>query len=188
MDYGFVHWNIVHLFARVGEDFYVVDEYAARRQLVKQNSDGIHAMLKRNNLTVDDLRSFPAGHDVFAKRGTEYTIAEQYEQYGISLSPAKVDRINGAGRILELLGNPNPIDGEERIPPRLFIFDRCRRLIETLPRMQHDPMRGEDVLKVDCNGDTGEGGDDAYDDLRYGIMEDIGDYGIGANPMAGYRG
>ena len=72
---------------------------------------------------------------------------------------------------MRLLGNPNPVGDEEHITPRLFIFDRCRRLIETLPQMQHDPRRSEDVLKVNCDPDTGEGGDDAYDYLRYGLME-----------------
>ena len=188
MDYGFIHWNIVHLFARLGQDFYVVDEIAVRRQLPKQNAISIHNMLERSGLEAGDLRSFCSGHDVFAKRGTEHTIAEQYEQYGIELSSAKVDRINGAARVLDLLGNPKPSGNELEIPSRLFIFVRCKMLMETLPTIQHVPNRGEDVLKVDCNSDTGEGGDDAYDNVRYGLMEDIGDYGYGGSPTAGYRG
>ena len=44
--------------------------------------------------------------------------------------------------------------------------DRCRRLIDCLPALQHDPMRPEDVLKVDADED-GIGGDDAADALRY---------------------
>ena len=43
---------------------------------------------------------------------------------------------------------------------------RWRRLIETLPALQHDPNRPEDVLKVDADED-GNGGDDAADALRY---------------------
>ena len=43
---------------------------------------------------------------------------------------------------------------------------RCGRLVETLPAMQHDPHRPEDVLKVDCDED-GVGGDVAADCLRY---------------------
>ena len=43
---------------------------------------------------------------------------------------------------------------------------RCGRLIETLPMLQHDPNRPEDVLKVDADED-GVGGDDAADALRY---------------------
>jgi len=37
------------------------------------------------------------------------------------------------------------------VPPKLFIHQRCARLIETLPAMQHDPNRPEDVLKVDAD-------------------------------------
>jgi len=188
MDYGTVHWNTTHLLARVGQNYFVVDEHAARRQLAKENANGIKAMLSRNGIGLEYLRTFVAGHDVFAERGTKNTIADEYAENGIILSRARVDRINGANRILELLGNPKPESGQERIEPRLFIFNRCHKLIETLPEMQHDPNRAEDVLKVDCNPDTGEGGDDAYDDLRYGLMEDLGDYGIGENPMTGYRG
>jgi hypothetical protein len=43
---------------------------------------------------------------------------------------------------------------------------RCARLIETLPALQHDPNRPEDVLKVAADED-GVGGDDAADALRY---------------------
>ena len=48
-------------------------------------------------------------------------------------------------------------------------FNTCRRLIETMPLMQQDPKRPEDVLKVDVD-EEGRGGDDAYDALRYGVM------------------
>jgi hypothetical protein len=44
-------------------------------------------------------------------------------------------------------------------PARLFIHERCARLIECLPLLQHDPNRPEDVLKMDCDED-GLGGDD----------------------------
>jgi hypothetical protein len=39
-------------------------------------------------------------------------------------------------------------------------------VVETLPALQHDPNRPEDVLKVDADEDGG-GGDDAADCLRY---------------------
>ena len=53
-----------------------------------------------------------------------------------------------------------------RVTPRLFIHERCARLVECLPALQHDPNRPEDVLKVDADED-GVGGDDAADCLRY---------------------
>ena len=50
--------------------------------------------------------------------------------------------------------------------PTIFIHQRCARLIECLPTLQHDPHRPEDVLKVDADED-GLGGDDAADCCRY---------------------
>ena len=52
------------------------------------------------------------------------------------------------------------------VEPTLFIHKRCARLIETLPALQHDPNRPEDVLKVDAD-EEGVGGDDCADCLRY---------------------
>ena len=43
-----------------------------------------------------------------------------------------------------------------------------KRLIETLPALQHDPNRPEDVLKVDAD-EEGVGGDDCADCLRYAV-------------------
>ena len=39
-------------------------------------------------------------------------------------------------------------------------------MLETLPALQHDPNRPEDVLKVDAD-EEGAGGDDSADALRY---------------------
>jgi phage terminase large subunit len=69
--------------------------------------------------------------------------------------------VNGWAEILQRFG-----DVEADIRPSLFIHKRCGRLIETLPTLQHDPNRPEDVLKVDADED-GVGGDDSADCLRY---------------------
>ena len=69
----------------------------------------------------------------------------------------------------------------------MFIDPRCARLIECLPSLQRDPNRPEDVLKVDTD-DDGLGGDDAYDDARYGLMYAAKTPATwGANPLAGRR-
>jgi phage terminase large subunit len=185
MDYGFIHWNVVLLLAIDGDGHvFVLDEHAERRWLVEQHYDAIVQMLARNQLTLDRLDTFVCGPDVFAQRGYEETIAAKYERLGISLAAANTDRISGAAEVLARLGN-----AEAGIKPRLFIYDRCRRLIACLPTLLHDPHRPEDVLKVDCDDDTGEGGDDSYDALRYGLMRGGGQkLTVGASPLAGYRG
>ena len=128
--------------------------------------------------------AFVAGPDVFARRGTELTVAEQYARQGIDLSPAPTDRVSGAAEVLALLG-----DVEAGIRPRLRVFDRCRRLVECIPVLQHDPHRPEDVLKVDVDED-GNGGDDPYDALRYGVMgrPGLGAMRAGPSPTSGWRG
>lgn len=166
LDYGFTHPTVVYLFAQDNDGtIYVVDEHRQSRWLVGPQAQAIVAMLDRHGVTVGRLERFVAGGDVFAQRGTsETTIAEQYAQNGIVLTRANDDRVSGAAQILQRLG-----DGEASVGARLFVAERCSGLIETMPRLEHDPNRPEDVLKVDIDED-GQGGDDCYDSLRYGVM------------------
>ena len=177
LDYGFVHYTVVHLFAKDGDgNLYCLDEHAERRWVMKRHADAIKAMLARHRLSLSHLAQFVAGHDLFAKKGDGLTIAEQYESEGIFLERANIDRINGAGEILNRFGdtegfltNDLGVTVPDPILPTLFISERCHRLIECLPTLEHDPHRPEDVLKVDCD-DNGVGGDDPYDCFRYGVM------------------
>ena len=72
-----------------------------------------------------------------------------------------MERVNGWAEILHRFGDP-----ANGVKPKLFIHERCARLVECLPSLQHDPNRPEDVLKVDADED-GVGGDDTADALRY---------------------
>ena len=113
-----------------------------------------------------ELRAAPghpgnAGADVFSKQSDGSTVAAQYARQGITLRVANTDRVNGWAELLHRLG-----DIEAGIAPTMFIHRRCGRLVETMPALQHDPNRPEDVLKVDADED-GIGGDDAADCLRY---------------------
>ncbi len=112
-------------------------------------------------MEITDLRRIVAGTDVFSRQSDGTTIAGQYAREGVSLKPANMDRVNGWAEVLQRLG-----DVEAGVRARMFIHQRCGRLAETLPAMQHDPNRPEDVLKVDADED-GVGGDAAADALRY---------------------
>ena len=165
LDYGFTHYTVVYLFAQDGDgQIYTLAEHAERRWLVERHVDAIRSMLARFNLTVRDLEVIVAGGDVFAKDKDGRSVAEDYEAYGINLEHANQDRINGAAHCLRLLG-----DVDAGIRPQVWISNTCGRLIETLPALEHDPHRPEDVLKIDTD-DNGLGGDDAYDAWRYGLM------------------
>jgi len=166
-DYGFAHYTVVLLGCRDGDgNIFVVDEHAERLWLPQRHAAAIKVMLARHKigerkLGLDDLKRFVAGADVFSRQSDGTTIAAQYSKLGITLRCANTDRVNGWAEILTHFG-----DVEAGIRPTLFIHKRCGRLIETLPTLQHDPQKPEDVLKVDCDED-GIGGDDAADVLRY---------------------
>lgn len=166
LDYGYTHYTCVYLLMAYDGMITILDEHAERRWLPTRHAEAIKAMLARHGLTVNSLSAFVAGRDVFAKKGDSEgkTIAEQYADLGITLRPANDDRINGAGELLARLG-----DVDAGIAPRIAIHERCARLIECIPALEHDPHRPEDVLKVDTD-DDGVGGDDPYDAARYGVM------------------
>ncbi len=175
LDYGFAHYTVVLLGCTDGDgNLFVVDEHAERLWLPQRHAAAVRAMLARHRVPVHvlggrevrplelgHLRRFVAGTDVFSRQSDGTTIAAQYAREGMSLKPANMDRINGWAEVLQGFGDP-----EGGIRAKLFIHRRCGRLVETLPTLQHDPNRPEDVLKVDADED-GVGGDDAADALRY---------------------
>lgn len=97
---------------------------------------------------------------MFAEDGGP-SIAERMQRRGVLLRPADNKRVPRHGA----MGGWDQVrarlrgDGEK---PALFIFDTCRELIRTLPALQHDAARAEDV-------DT-DGEDHAADELRYACM------------------
>jgi phage terminase large subunit len=167
LDYGFAHYTVVLLGCRDGDgNIFIVDEHAERLWLPQRHAAAVKTMLARHKiggrkLQIEDLKRFVAGADVFSRQSDGTTIAAQYSKLGMTLRSANMDRINGWAEILQRFG-----DVEANIRPTLFIHKRCGRLIETLPTLQHDPNRPEDVLKVDADED-GIGGDDCADALRY---------------------
>lgn len=165
MDWGYQHWCVVYL---LGMDrnrtVYVIDEHAQRRWQVPQHVEAINAMLFRYGLQDWQIESFVAGADTFSVTGdSEISIADRFAQAGLPLTRANQDRVSGAAEVLHRLGS-------EENKPTLYIFNRCHKLIECLPTLEHDPKRPEDVLKVDADDLDGSGGDDPYDALRYGLM------------------
>ena len=164
MDYGFTHPTVVLLACQDGDgNLYIIDEHAQRLWLPPRHAQAILAMLHRHSLVLSDLDRFLAGTDVFSRQGDGTTIADQYRRHAIHLRPANTDRVNGWAEVLSRFGDP-----ANGLRPRLFIHQRCSRLIECLPNLLHDPSRPEDVLKTDPD-EEGIGGDDAADALRYAV-------------------
>ena len=167
LDYGFIHYTSIHLHTVDGDGKrYTIDEHAARGWLVERHVDAFRALLGRWHIPISRLATIVAGGDVFNTREHGGTIAGEYKRHGMRLRRANTDRINGAGEILRLLGD---VDAPTPIAPKWEIFETCPRLLDCLPALQHDPHNPEDVLKWDTD-DDGLGGDDPYDDARYGMM------------------
>ena len=139
-------------------------ELARRRWPESQVADALASMLARKGAAQHQITRFVAGHDCFSKESSGRTIADSWRDAGWILERAVVDRKAGAAQWLKRLGND-----DAGIPISVRITTRCSRLIETMPMLLGDPQDPEDVLKIDCDED-GEGGDDAYDAARYGLM------------------
>ena len=164
-DYGWTHPTAVLLLGKdLQGNIYVIDEYSASRRLPEAHSNMWRQMLARWEIEEERLRQFPFGRDVWSKNERGRTVNDSYAELGWFLEPANMDRQLGGAEILRKLG-----DVEAGIPPTLFIYETNVGLIETLTRLEHDPHRPEDVLKVDMD-EEGIGGDDLYDALRYGLM------------------
>ncbi len=176
MDYGFVHYTVVYLFGTDGDgNIFVVDEHAERNWQVEQHAQAIKAMLARHSLVLQKLRWFVGGGDLFSVESTGATIAQQYLKQGIRLTRANLDRVQGAGKPLDLLGNVDAKSDDGRaepVRPKLFILERCHRLICCIPSLVRSTHNPEDVHKVDVD-EMGQGGDDPYDACRYGIMAEF---------------
>lgn len=123
------------------------------------------------------LNPIVAGWDAWAQknvlhsgpRGSAPTVAEEFSNHGIDLTRAEIDRIQGATQLRNYLAWQGR-DGKKDGRPRFYIFETCPITFDALTRMQHDPDRLEDVLKVDSSEGDPLSGDDAYDMCRYGIM------------------
>ena len=191
MDYGYTHRTVALLGCLDAEDnLYIVDEHAERYWIPQRHAQAIKAMFARHDIYASEdhlkesilaryapysyeakclwrtrqkrmLSRFVAGSDMFGSESHGESVAKQYRELGLSLRAANMDRASGWSAILQRLGDP-----AAGFRPSLFIHQRCRRLLECLPYLQHDPDRPGDVLKTNIN-DDGVGGDDAADALRY---------------------
>jgi len=148
---------------------YIVDTVWGRRKLPHEIAEHL-----AQHIPVTTLRMFHAGRDcwnvVKARGENTPTIAEQFQPYGIMLTPANIDRVSGLNTMRRYI---TTTQGR----PRCLVMDTPgnQRLIEQIESIVTDPDRPEDALKVDAD-DYGIGGDDGWDAFRYLLA---------ARPLAG---
>jgi hypothetical protein len=96
---------------------------------------------------------------IFASDGGP-SIAERMANTGVRFRPADNKRVGKLGVAQGWDHVRHRLVGDDGAP-MLYVFSTCSALIRTLPTMQHDPRRPEDM---DSTGD-----DHAADALRYGV-------------------
>lgn len=84
------------------------------------------------------------------------SIAEAMIREGVAFRQADNSRVSGWSQLRDRL------DGDEDAGPMLYAFDTCADFIRTIPALQHDPHKPEDV--------DSDGEDHAGDEARYACM------------------
>lgn len=170
-DWGFAHpWVAIELASDEDGRLWIVDTVKGHRQL----PDEIANRIKRK-LHVDRMRYMAAGHDCWhvhkARSDGTPSVAEKLVGAGIPLSKANQDRVHGLNNLRDYIGyRGRGPEGQDWEPGIMFMDTPGNRwLLDQLQGMVTDPDDSEVVLKVDANPETGDGGDDGYDALRYAV-------------------
>ena len=166
MDYGYSHPNAFCLCCEdEGGNIFCVAEYSASNTLIEQHAANIRDLLALHNLEVSDLEFIAAGQDCFRVDKDGSTVATEYQANGIELIPVHIDRINSWSQVAEILG-----DVQRQLKPRCFIHKNCPNLIFQIQAAQCDPKKPNDILKMNADPETGEGGDDQLESFRNAIV------------------
>lgn len=170
-DWGYAHWA-VFMWGRVSDDgrVYICD--TVKRRLAR---DWDLAGTLNERAPAEALQRVQAGHDNWgvdrSKAASDNTPhrAAYFLECGIHLVQANIARMLGYTNMLRYVGWRETEYLPQRVPMVQFMDTPTNRwLVEDhLPSMVNDPDDPSDVLKVDAHPETGEGGDDGYDCLRY---------------------
>ena len=121
----------------------------------EQVADGVKSREQR-----DKIAYGVADPSIFREDGGP-SIGERMRRAGVQWRPADNTRIPGVGAMGGWDQMRQRIIGDED-GPQLFVFETCRDFIRTVPVLQHDAHRAEDL-------DT-EGEDHVADEARYACM------------------
>ena len=166
LDYGYSHPTAFSLCCEDEDgNVFVVAEYGAGNTLIEEHAANIRDLCSLHNLDVGDLEFIAAGKDCFRVDKDGSTVATEYQERGILLTPTQIDRVNAWSQVAEVFG-----DIQHQIKPRCFIHKNCTNLIQQIQCAQSDPKKPNDVLKMNADPETGEGGDDYLENFRNAIV------------------
>ena len=169
-DFGFAH-NTAFLLAaqNAAGEIFIVAEYLENERTIEEVADDMRSVLRNapgGALEPSDLSYIVAGRDCFNRNEEGKTIAVTFQEHGIDLAPAEVDRINGWARCLDGFGDLRLI-----LAPIIYFHGSCVNLIMQIQQAQHSEKRPGDIEKFNAN-EEGEGGDDLLDAFRFLVSSD----------------
>ena len=168
-DWGFRHPFAFGVFC-TDEDggVWLLDSVHGRQLLDLEIVDRIKESLEPEGLVPRiSVAGHDAWHDIKARTERGPTTAETFAKHGVPLVKAEISRVAGLKNVRNYLAWRSREDETPRF--RMRDTPGNRKVFETMENMVVDPDNMEDVLKVDADSD-GEGGDDAFDAIRYGLM------------------
>jgi len=166
LDYGFSHPNAFTLGCEdENGNIFIVATYSASSTLIEEHAANIKDLCSLHGLNIEDLEFIAAGKDCFRVDKDGSTVATEYQERGILLTATHIDRINAWSQVAEVFG-----DIQHQIRPRCFIHRNCAELIQQIQAAQSDPKKPNDILKMNADPETGEGGDDCLESFRNMIV------------------
>jgi len=168
-DWGFNHPWVFGWYADVGDGCVLKrDTLTGRGDL----PEAICAKILASGAPISDpWFVIHAGADIKQRKGravgyTGPTIAEVFASHGLKCIIADDARVLGLDNLRRYVSV-----NDETGRPRFTMADTAgnRSCLAQMQAMQLDPKNMEDVLKVDADS-AGRGGDDFYDETRYGLM------------------
>jgi hypothetical protein len=175
LDWGYSHNFSAGLYV-VGRDGRVtkVDTVMGRRLSPEQIVERCRECFMGHGVPFSRLSYTVAGSDVKMvekARGTwGPSILEQFMMAGWMLIGADQSRISGYQNMLRYVDWERTKEKHRKPLFQLMDTPGNRRALDCLRTLTVDPDSPNDVLKVDADADSGEGGDDAYDETRYALM------------------
>lgn len=149
-------------------NIFIYDEYYSKGLV------SLHCTTILEKFEINDFETIEADPSMMAKtrekNGAPWSIFEEYDEYGISLSPANNSKEAGWNRVGEYLrvdpDHIHPITGKHG-SPRIFFSSRCRNLLTEVPEYIWKRLSDESSNPKE---EARKLKDHACDALRYLVM------------------
>lgn len=174
IDWGYHHNAAVGWFTQALRGNSRAPVYWQYRELVKNKMDSRDLAERIAELSDgEDIDAIYMGSDAKQEKDSGDTVYDRMSQVfrprGLPMiANANRDRISGWRLMHEMFGQL-PSEDDPGKPPEVLLSRRCQRTAATISLMCVDKDRPEDCEKFDSSED-GEGGDDAADMFRYGLL------------------